>query len=82
MSKTKKLSTTAIIGLFILGLGLIGGTETQPAPLCSDGFDNDGDGSIDSQDPDCQIQLEYTLYCPLWDDEANPPPMSELENCS
>ncbi|HEX4308180.1 MAG TPA: lytic murein transglycosylase [Solirubrobacterales bacterium] len=28
-------------------------TPTAPAPQCSDGIDNDGDGLIDMEDPDC-----------------------------
>jgi hypothetical protein len=28
-------------------------STTQPAPQCSDGIDNDGDGLIDMEDPDC-----------------------------
>jgi Tfp pilus assembly protein PilV len=37
-----------------------------PAPLCSDGADNDGDGKIDLADPGCSSAAD--------NDEYNPPP--------
>jgi murein DD-endopeptidase MepM/ murein hydrolase activator NlpD len=33
---------------------------TQPAPQCSDGIDNDGDGLIDLEDPDCSSPNDNT----------------------
>lgn len=29
--------------------------QLDPPPACSDGVDNDGDGRVDAQDPDCAI---------------------------
>ena len=70
---------------FFLGLALLGSTGETPMPHCSDGIDNDGDGSADEMDPQCQFNIgddgpsdelssdpEF-LYCPYWDDENSSP---------
>lgn len=35
-------------------------TTTPPVPQCSDGIDNDGDGLIDMEDPDCSSPSDNT----------------------
>ena len=40
----------------------------QARPACRDGIDNDGDGRVDLDDPDCAGQAE-------WTDESRPPPL-------
>ncbi len=35
-------------------------TPTAPVPACSDGVDNDGDGLIDMEDPDCSSPSDET----------------------
>jgi hypothetical protein len=35
-------------------------TTTTPAPQCADGVDNDGDGLIDMEDPDCSSPTDTT----------------------
>lgn len=32
------------------------GPDEEPSPECMDGIDNDGDGLIDEEDPDCDPQ--------------------------
>ena len=46
-----------------------------PQSECSDGFENDGDGWIDSEDPECFFNdpVEGMIYCPAWNSEAFPP---------
>jgi len=46
----------AIVGIVALAviLGFNDGTTTTPGvDTCTDGIDNDGDGNIDSADPEC-----------------------------
>ena len=62
--------------LCFLGLALIGGEAPPPSYACNDGIDNDGDGFADYEDAECLLQLEYTLYCPLWDSETDPVPFT------
>jgi Tol biopolymer transport system component len=48
--------TNATTDVFVADLGAGVWTEGPPGdPVCSDGIDNDGDGSIDAADPDCQL---------------------------
>lgn len=54
--------------------------EPQPGPpQCDDGMDNDGDGPFDIEDPECNFNdpMEGMIYCPAWNDEANPPQTRE-----
>ena len=90
ISKSRKFSTTAIAVLFFLGLALIGGESTNSGGLsnsqCSDGIDNDGDGTADANDPQCSAFVSFSedpgqpdnyQYCPNWDDETSAPTLSQ-----
>jgi hypothetical protein len=46
-----------------------------PQPECSDGFENEGDGWVDSEDPECFFNdpVEGMIYCPAWNSESFPP---------
>jgi hypothetical protein len=46
------------------------GQQTPPKPQCSDGIDNDGDGTIDANDPGC-LSGPNDTYDPNDNDEAN-----------
>jgi len=84
-SRSRGWSTAAIVAGLFLGLALIGGANPEPLPACSDGQDNDGDGNIDADDPNCQVFVDFGVapepdiyqYCPNWDDESTTPPLSE-----
>lgn len=64
------------IGNPLAGIGAYGGvysgTYAGGVPFlymetaCQDGSDEDGDGLIDCQDPDCNIHPECSLYGPAW----------------
>ena len=55
-------------GIAITDGGLATFSVTLEArPACRDGIDNDRDGRVDLDDPDCAGQAE-------WDDESRPPP--------
>jgi hypothetical protein len=49
------------------------GPPNPSQPQCTDTFDNDGDGKIDSADPDCAVCMAE--YCP-------PPPQPPPPDCS
>ena len=75
MAKSKHQGASSVAVLLVFGLLLSGvygvdktttttdddggGTDTGPPDTCSDGIDNDNDGSADSNDQECDPQSPY-----------------------
>jgi hypothetical protein len=80
--RKSKASSAIVLFLVVFAFALVGGSPEQSVPACSDGLDNDGDGQIDGFDNECKYTFPVdptsqdpptSIYCPNWDDEANPP---------
>lgn len=85
MSKKTQITTTGVILLVFLGISVLGDTNDEILPQCSDGIDNDGDGLTDGQDDGCYFVMATTgtsqpVYCENWNDEQNSP--NNLNDCA